>query len=70
MSEGAFSGATDSAVLFQESLKKAGINLDLKRVSADGYWDNIWLKAPFCAVYWGGRPSVDLPLSQTWCNQP
>jgi peptide/nickel transport system substrate-binding protein len=66
VSEGAFSGATDSAVLFQESLKKAGINLDLKRVSADGYWDNVWLKAPFCAVYWGGRPSVDLQLSQTF----
>ena len=68
VSEGAFSGATDSAVLFQESLKKAGINLDLKRVSADGYWDNVWLKAPFCAAYWGGRPSVDLQLSQTFIS--
>ncbi len=66
VSEGAFSGATDSAVLYQESLKKAGIDLDLKRVSSDGYWDNIWLKVPFCAVYWGGRPSVDLQLSQTF----
>ncbi len=68
VSEGAFSGATDSAVLFQESLKKAGINLDVKRVSGDGYWDNVWLKAPFCAVYWGGRPSVDLQLSQTFIS--
>ncbi len=66
VSEGAYSGATDAAVLFQESLKKAGINLDVKRVSGDGYWDNVWLKVPFCAVYWGGRPSVDLQLSQTF----
>ena len=40
VSEGAFSGATDSGQVFQESLSKAGIKLDLKRVSGDGYWDN------------------------------
>ena len=68
VSEGAFSGATDAAVLYQESMKKAGINLDVKRVSGDGYWDNVWLKAPFCAVYWGGRPTADNQLSQTFLS--
>jgi peptide/nickel transport system substrate-binding protein len=63
VSEGAFSGATDSAVIFQESLKKAGATLDVKRVSGDGYWDNVWLKVPFSAVYWGTRPTADLQLS-------
>jgi len=67
VSEGAFSGATDSAVLFQESLKKAG-NLNVKRVSGDGYWSNVWLKSPFCAVYWGSRPTADLQLSQTFLS--
>jgi peptide/nickel transport system substrate-binding protein len=66
VSEGAYTGATDSAVIFQESLKKAKVNLDVKRVSGDGYWDNVWLKAPFCAVYWGNRPTADLQLSQTF----
>jgi peptide/nickel transport system substrate-binding protein len=66
VSEGAFSGATDAAVLYQESLKKAGVNLDVKRVSGDGYWDNVWPKVPFCAVYWGNRPTADLQLSQTF----
>lgn len=66
VSEGAYTGATDSAVIFQESLKKAKANLDVKRVSGDGYWDNVWLKAPFCAVYWGNRPTADLQLSQTF----
>lgn len=66
VSEGAFSGATDSAVVFQESGKKGGLNLDVKRVSGDGYWDNVWLKVPFCAVYWGNRPTADLQLSQTF----
>ena len=66
VSEGAFSGATDSGQVFQESLAKAGINLDLKRVSGDGYWDNVWLKAPFCAVYWGNRPTIDNQLTSTF----
>jgi peptide/nickel transport system substrate-binding protein len=68
VSEGAYSGATDSGVVFQESFKKAGGNLELKRVSGDGYWDNVWLKAPFCAVYWGNRPTADLQLSQTFVS--
>ena len=66
VSEGAFSGATDSGQVFQESLSKAGITLDLKRVSGDGYWDNVWLKAPFCAVYWGNRPTIDNQLTSTF----
>ena len=68
VSEGAFSGCTDAGVLYQEAMKKAGINLNVKRVSGDGYWDNVWLKAPFCSVYWGGRPTVDLQLSQTFLS--
>jgi len=63
VSEGAFSGATDTGQIFQESLTKAGITMDLKRVSGDGYWDNVWLKQPFCAVYWGNRPTIDNQLT-------
>jgi peptide/nickel transport system substrate-binding protein len=68
VSEGAFSGATDCAVLYQEAMKKAGIDLQVKRVSGDGYWSNVWLKSPFCAVYWGGRPTADNQLSQTFLS--
>jgi peptide/nickel transport system substrate-binding protein len=68
VSEGAFSGATDCAVLYQEAMKKAGITLNVKRMSGDGYWDNVWLKDPFCAVYWGGRPSADNQLAQTFLS--
>ncbi|HOZ63565.1 MAG TPA: ABC transporter substrate-binding protein [Burkholderiaceae bacterium] len=66
VSEGAFSGATDSGQIFQESLSKSGIKMDLKRVSGDGYWDNVWLKVPFCAVYWGNRPTIDNQLTSTF----
>jgi peptide/nickel transport system substrate-binding protein len=66
VSEGAFSGATDCGQVFQESLSKAGIKLDLKRVSGDGYWDNVWLKVPFCAVYWANRPTIDQQFPVTF----
>jgi peptide/nickel transport system substrate-binding protein len=68
VSEGAFTGATDAGQVFQESLSKAGIKLDLKRVSGDGYWDNVWLKVPFCAVYWGNRPTIDNQLTSTFAG--
>ncbi len=41
VSEGAFSGCTDAGVLFQESLRTAGIDMNVKRVSGDGYWSNV-----------------------------
>ena len=62
-SEGAWGSAVDCAALYQESLKKAKIPLNVKKVSSDGYWDNVWLKVPFCAVYWGRRLSADASLS-------
>jgi peptide/nickel transport system substrate-binding protein len=62
-SEGAWGSAVDCAALYQESMKKAKIPLNVKKVSADGYWDNVWLKVPFCAVYWGRRLSADAALT-------
>jgi peptide/nickel transport system substrate-binding protein len=65
-SEGAWGSAVDCAQLYQEAAKKAGINLDVKKVSGDGYWDNVWLKVPFCAVYWGRRMSADQAFTQVF----
>jgi peptide/nickel transport system substrate-binding protein len=58
-SEAAFAGAVDAAVLYQESAKKAGIQIDVKREPDDGYWTNVWNIQPFSASYWGGRPTQD-----------
>ncbi len=63
VSDGAFTGAVDAAQVFQASAAKAGIELQLDRVPADGYWDNVWLKKPFCASYWDGRPTADQMLT-------
>ena len=29
------------------------------RGAADGYWSNVWMKKPWCACYWSGRPTED-----------
>jgi peptide/nickel transport system substrate-binding protein len=59
VSEVAFSGAVDAGVLFQAAAADAGIKINVKREPADGYWSNVWSKAPFCASYSQGRATVD-----------
>ena len=62
-SEAAFNGAVDQGVLVQASAAKAGIKVDVKKVPADGFWSNVWLKAPFCESYWAGRPAATQMLA-------
>ena len=59
VAEAAFTGATDTAVLWKEHAKAAGIDLNVIREPEDAYWDNVWLKKPFVASYWAGRPTCD-----------
>ncbi|MEM1199244.1 MAG: ABC transporter substrate-binding protein [Pseudomonadota bacterium] len=65
-SDTAFDGAVDSTQLYAESAKAAGIQIDIVRESNDGYWSNVWLKKPFVACYWGGRPTEDWIFSQIY----
>lgn len=58
-SEAAYSGAVDAGVLYQNSAKEAGIDIKVVREPKDGYWSDVWMKKPFSAVYWGGRPVED-----------
>ncbi|WP_078057870.1 ABC transporter substrate-binding protein [Rhizobium rhizosphaerae] len=67
-SDAAFPGAVDAAVLFQESAKKAGIALDIRREPEDGYWTNVWNVQPFSASYWGGRPTQDSRYSTSYLS--
>ncbi len=67
-SDAAFAGAVDAAILFQESAKKAGIQIEVKREPEDGYWTNVWNAQPFCATYWGGRPTQDSRYSTSYLS--
>jgi transcriptional regulator GlxA family with amidase domain len=64
--DAAFAGAVDAAVLYKEHAAKAGIEINVVREPNDGYWSNVWLKKPWCAVYWAGRPTEDLMLSTAY----
>ncbi|WP_104019153.1 ABC transporter substrate-binding protein [Roseovarius nitratireducens] len=64
--DAAFAGAVDAAVLYQSSAKAAGINLTPVREANDGYWSDVWMKKPFCAVYWSGRPVEDQMFSTAY----
>ena len=55
-----FSGAVDMGVLYAEQAKAAGININVVREPSDGYYSDVWLKKPFCAVAWGARPTPDV----------
>lgn len=71
VSDTAFGGAVNAAEIFQQSVAKAGIKLQVQRVPSDGYWDNVWMKVPFCASYWDGRPTADQTFSITFAaNAP
>ena len=64
--DAAFAGAVDAAVLYKEHAKKSGIDINVVREPNDGYWSNVWLKKPFCACYWGGRPTEDWMFSTAY----
>ena len=63
-SDGLYAGAVDTTVLYSEHAKAAGIELIPKRVPDDGYWSDVWLKHPWCASYWSGRPTEDWMFTQ------
>jgi len=65
-SDGAYPGAVDAATLYKEHAAKAGIEINLIREPADGYWSNVWLKKPFVAVSWSGRATEDWMFSTAY----
>lgn len=62
-SDAAFPGGVDAALLMAEQAKAAGITINVVREPNDSYWDNVWIKKPWCQCYWGGRPTADAFLS-------
>ncbi len=59
----AASSSVDMAVLMQDAAQKIGLILDIKRVPADGYWSNSWMKVPLGFGNINPRPSADILLS-------
>jgi len=62
-SDAAYEGAVNAAVLYQASAAKSGLPMAINREPVDGFWDNAWLKRPFCGSYWAGRSTALQMLS-------
>ena len=65
-SEAAFPSAIDMSVLIRESALAAGIDIEVVREPADGYWSDIWRNAGWCFSYWSGRPTEDWMFTQAY----
>jgi peptide/nickel transport system substrate-binding protein len=68
-SDAVFSGAVDAATLFADSMAKIGVSVNVIREPTDAYWDNVWLKKPFCMAFWGGRPTEDGILTSAYYSK-
>ena len=65
-SETIWDGAIDAASLYSESAAKAGIKIEINRVPSDGYWSDVWLKHPWSASLWSGRPTEDWMFTEAY----
>jgi len=65
-SDAAYVGAVDMSVLFQATAAKVGLDVTVKKEPNDGFWSNVWLKAPFCTSYWAGRASATDMLASAY----
>ena len=56
-------GSIEIATILQHEARKAGVNFDMRRMPADGYWAQHWMKHPVGFGMIQPRPSVDTMLS-------
>jgi peptide/nickel transport system substrate-binding protein len=66
VADAAFAGAVDAGTLFQESAEAAGIYVNLIKEADDAYWSAVWMKKPFVASVWQGRPTCDWMFTEAY----
>ena len=61
-----YAGCMDLILLYKEHAAKAGIEIIPNRMPTDGYWSDVWLKHPWSASFWSGRPTEDWMFTQAY----
>ncbi|WP_426400551.1 ABC transporter substrate-binding protein [Ralstonia sp. R-29] len=56
--------SVEIALVMQQTAQRIGLDLDVKRMPADGYWSNHWLNSPVGFGNVNPRPSADTILTQ------
>jgi len=59
----------EAGLILQAHAATCGINVGIKRVPADGYFKDTWMKVPFCVSGWNARPTADLMLTLGYQSQ-
>ncbi|WP_275786912.1 ABC transporter substrate-binding protein [Pararhizobium gei] len=57
------SGAVEQCLFLQREAAKIGLNIDVQKVNADGYWGAVWLKSPICVGSWNMRPTANIMMT-------
>jgi peptide/nickel transport system substrate-binding protein len=68
VSDAAFEGAVDLGTLYSAQAAKCGINIKVNKTPRDAYWDNVWMKAPWCASYYNGGTVEDYIFSLVYAS--
>jgi len=58
-----FPGMTDICLMLQRECTKVGFDLQIKKVSNDGFWGAVWMKTPMNVAYWNMRPSANMMMT-------
>ena len=61
-----YAGCMDLILLYKEHAAKAGVEIIPNRMPTDGYWSDVWLKHPWSASFWSGRPTEDWMFTQAY----
>lgn len=56
-------GAVEQCTFLQREAAKIGMNIEVQKVTTDGYWSAVWMQAPMCVVSWNMRPTANIMLT-------
>jgi peptide/nickel transport system substrate-binding protein len=59
----AATNSVEMALVLQQAARQIGLNLEVKRMPADGYWSTHWMKHPVSFGNVNARPSADLAFT-------
>ncbi|MEQ8443017.1 MAG: ABC transporter substrate-binding protein [Alphaproteobacteria bacterium] len=56
-------GTVEQCLFLQREAATIGMNIDVQKVTTDGYWGAVWMTAPICVVNWNMRPTANIMLT-------
>jgi len=56
------------AETIQAHAQAAGLEIEVRRHPADGYWSEVWRRRAWCASMWSGRPTPDMIFSVVYAS--